>query len=113
MINKTETYAVYHLADSGVQPKDIAKELGITTKQVKDILKAKMDTEKPKNNIKTTSSKVNSKDLMIRETSAKGTKSVAIMTKAASEINDQFRQSLDTLTSRTAKNAIHKPNKNK
>jgi hypothetical protein len=48
---------------------------------------------------------------MITETAAKGTKSVAIMTKAASEINDEFKKKMDSTQSRTAKNAIFKPNK--
>lgn len=109
MNEKTKQYAIYHLIDSDVAPKDVAKELGLTVKEVKDIVKKREDETKKTNKIKTTTSKVNSKNLMIRETAGKGTKSVAIMTKAASEINDQFKKSLDQITSRTAKNAIHRP----
>ena len=110
--NQTNTYAVYYLSDSGKSPKDIGKELGLTTKVVNDILSERV-VEK-NNAIKTTSSKVTSKDLMIRETAGKGTKSVSIMTKAASEINDAFRQSInDSITSRTSRNAIYRPNSGK
>lgn len=110
--NNVNTYAVYYLSDSGKSPKDIGKELGLTTKVVNDILSERV-VEK-NSAIKTTSSKVTSKDLMIRETAGKGTKSVAIMTKAASEINDAFRQSIDdTIKSRTSRNAIYRPNSGK
>jgi hypothetical protein len=51
---------------------------------------------------------------MIRETSVKKNNSVAIMTKEASEINDAFKKTLDQhMQSRTAKNAIYRPNSNK
>jgi len=110
--NNVNTYAVYYLSDSGKSPKDIGKELGLTTKVVNDILSERV-VEK-NSAIKTTSSKITSKDLMIRETAGKGTKSVAIMTKAASEINDAFRQSIDdTIKSRTSRNAIYRPNSGK
>lgn len=112
-MNKTTEYAIYHLDDSGIQAKDIAKELDINLKDVKSVLKKKQDLEKPKNSIQTTSAKVTSKDLMIRETSVKGNKSVAIMTKAASEANDQFRKTMNNSTSRTTRNAIHKMNNKK
>jgi DNA-binding transcriptional MerR regulator len=103
-------YATYYLFDSGVGPAKIAKELNIKLKDVRDILENRQKDNSSKS-IKTTSSKVNSKNLMITETAAKGTKSVAIMTKAASEVNDEFKKKMDSTQSRTAKNAIFKPNK--
>ena len=110
-VDSTIKYATLYLDSLGTKPTKIAKELGITAKVVKEILK-----QQPKpvaentNNIKTTSSPVNSKNLMIRETAVKGTKSVAIMTKAASEVNDEFKKQIpDKITSRTTKNAIYHP----
>lgn len=101
-------YAVLYLLDKGYNQKDIQKELGLKAKDIKPFIPIK-DNE-PNKQIKTTSSQTNSKDLMITETSVKGTKSVAIMTKAASEVNDSFRQRISDTVSRTAKNAIFKPN---
>lgn len=106
------TYAVYHLVDRGDEPKNIAKELGVTTKVVRDIIKNR-DSSIKNDSIKTTSAKVTSSDMMIRETSVKGTKSVAIMTKAASEVNDEFKKKFNSTVSRTAKNSIYRPNNKK
>lgn len=111
MSDPSTTYAVYHLVDTGLEPKEIAKKLSITTKIVKDIIKSRPEIKNE--TIKTTSGKVTSQDLMIRETSVKGTKSVAIMTKAASEVNDEFKKQLNNTISRTAKNSIYRPNKKK
>lgn len=99
-------YAVLYLVDKGYNQKDIQKELNLKAKDIKPFI------PKPTENksIPTTSSQINSKNLMITETSVKGTKSVAIMTKAASEVNDGFRQTMSSTVSRTAKNSIFKPN---
>lgn len=115
MNERMKEYSVYYLNQSGVNNKDIAKELGIDVKDVEQILEQREDIKesKPNSKIKTKSSKANSKNLMITETSGKGTKSVAIMTKAASEVNDEFRKNLDNTVSRTAKNSIYRPKKNK
>jgi len=105
----SDTYAVYHLADSGKDAKEIAKELGIGIKIVRDIISSR--PEQLNNKIPTTSSKTTNKNLMIRETSVKKNNSVAIMTKEASEINDAFKKNLDQhMQSRTSKNAIYRPN---
>ncbi len=109
-ISKQKECAVYYLSDNGESNANIAKILGIKAKEIKDIL-ANRNKQSPA--IKTTSAPTNSKNLMITETSVKGTKNVAIMTKAASEVNDSFRQNLDknTVVSRTSRNAIYRPNK--
>lgn len=109
-MNNHTVYAVYHLSDAGSTPTKISKELGLKVQEVKDILESRMSEKK--NKIKTTSAPVNSKSLMITETSVKGTKSVSIMTKAASEVNDDFKKRLkNDVVSRTSKNAIYRPNK--
>jgi len=105
----SDIYAIYYMVDNNFDPKSISKELDIGIKLVKDTIN---NRPKPKNDaVKTTSSKITSKDMMIRETSSKRNRSVAIMTKEASEINDTFKKNLDNhLSSRTTKNAIYRPN---
>lgn len=109
-INKQKEFSVYYLSDNGESDANIAKILGIKAKEIKEIL---ANRNKQSSTIKTTSAPTNSKNLMITETSVKGTKNVAIMTKAASEVNDSFRQNLDknNVVSRTSRNAIYRPNK--
>lgn len=109
----TTKYSVLYLHGVGRPVPSIAKELGLSQKEVKDIIKSETDEQK-NDKIKTTSAPVNSKDLMITQTSAKGTKSVAIMTKAASEVNDAFKNDLNKqVTSRTSRDAIFVPNPEK
>jgi hypothetical protein len=111
-LTKPDIYAIYYMFDNGSDIKAISKELNITASSIKDALNNRETNNN--NKIKTTSSKVNSKNLMITETSAKGNNTVAIMTKAASEINDAFRKTLDnSVISRTGKSAIYRPNQNK
>lgn len=111
MSEQSVTYAVYYLVDQGLEPKNIAKKLDVSLKIVKGVIQSR-PAEK-NDAIKTTSAKVTSHDLMIRETSVKGTKNVAIMTKAASEVNDEFRKQQNTTVSRIAKNSIYRPNNKK
>ena len=118
--NKIIKYAVLYLKDNGSKESHIARELGITIKEIKQIIKSQTTTVEAKDKtkpdpIKTKRTQVNSKNLMITETSVKGTKSVAIMTKAASEINDDFRKTVvkNPIISRTSKNAIYHPLPNK
>ncbi len=108
-LDVSDIYAIYYMVDNNYDIKTISKELGIGTKLIKDTIN---NRPKQKNeSIPTTSSKITSKDMMIRETSAKRNRSVAIMTKEASEINDTFKKNLDShLSSRTTKNAIYRPN---
>jgi hypothetical protein len=114
--NDSIQFAVFYLKDQGKKEKTISSTLGISVEEVNNILKNRKVKKNTTNNIQTTSSSsnknVNSKDLMITETSVKGTKSVAIMTKAASELNDEYKKALDKhVVSRTSKNAIHRPKK--
>lgn len=111
MSDFTTECAVYYLTDNGLEAKQISKKLGIPIKITREIIKNR--TQEKNANVKTTSAKANSQDLMIRETSAKGIKSVAIMTKAASEVNDEFKRQLSSTISRTAKNSIYRPNNKK
>jgi ribosomal protein L23 len=114
--NDSIKFAVFYLADQGKKEKAIGSTLGVSVEEVNTILKNRKIKKNTQNNISTTSSStkknINSRDLMITETSVKGTKSVAIMTKAASELNDEYKKALDKhVVSRTSKNAIHRPKK--
>lgn len=109
-LSKSDVYAIYHLVDAGKEAKFISKELGLGVKLVNDTISQRGQTKN--DSIKTTSSKVTNKDMMIRQTSVKGTNSVAIMTKEASQVNDSFKQKLSgEIISRTSRNAIYRPNK--
>lgn len=92
-INKTQTYAILWLNSQSYDSAYIEKELGVTNKQIETVLNKIKDTE-PTNNVKTSSAPVGqskSKNLMITE-SASRTRSVAIMTKEASELNDALKK---------------------
>jgi hypothetical protein len=104
MNNNTIKYAILYLINQGIEQKEIAKELGIKITEVKKHMpKPSKDNQ---NNIKTTSSKTNSKDLMIMETSVKRINNVSIMTKSASEVNDALKKSMPQPLSTKTKNFI-------
>lgn len=105
-MSKIQQYAIFWLNSQGSTIENIAEELDLTAKQVSKALEKNNDLNKT-NKIKTNSSpvsstKINSKDLMIRHTAAKKNNSVAIMTKEASEMNDHSKKT----------NPVH-PNLNK
>lgn len=91
-INQTQIYAVLWLHSQNWEISKIASELTLSDIQVKNALKKHATTAE---GIKTKSSVVskhpNSKNLMITE-SQSGKHNVAIMTKAASEINDESKK---------------------
>jgi len=79
-------------------------------KQIERVLEKSQNTTQT-NSIETGSSPVKkpmSKDLMIRHTSAKRNNSVAIMTKEASEINDQAKK--QNFTHPNTQKNIFRPN---
>ena len=97
-------YAVLYLIDKNIEDKKIAKELGVPVKTVRQI------SSEAKNNIKTTTTKLSSKNLMINQTAGKSTKNVSIMTKAASEVNDTLKKSYPSQDStRTTRESIYRP----
>jgi hypothetical protein len=80
-INKNTEYAALYLYQTQkMDAATIAKELKVSKETVEEILN-NQQPEKPKKTIV--------KDLMIRQTSSKGTNSVAIMTHAASQQADE------------------------
>lgn len=93
-ITKTQKYAIMWLNSTNKDAQSIAKELSVEIKQVEKVLE-KCQNIPQTNTVSTASEPVkrpSSKDLMIRHTSAKRNNSVAIMTKEASEVNDQAKK---------------------
>jgi len=112
-LNKSQEYAILYLMSQGKTEQDIVNELKVSQESVKAFVEKNNKAQKKKDSkLKTTTSpaRLTSKDLMINTTSVKGNKSVSIMTKEASQINDHFRKNLGPVESRITKNAIHRPN---
>lgn len=84
-ITKQSAYAINWLASQGASIDTISKELNIPKKQLENyIIKNSIQIKKPKNIT----------DLAITRTRDKGTRSVAIMTKEASQLSDEFRKDM-------------------
>lgn len=109
-INKTQKYAIQWLLSNGMENSDIAKELKIDIRQIEKISKS-MSLAQDTNSIEENQTQTNTRskcvyrpsahenktkttalDMMITKTSSKGTKSVCIMTKEASEISDAAKK---------------------
>ena len=86
-INRTQKYAALWLNSQGWDTSKISSELEITDSQVKRIIKETKDEDKIKTASSIVSKNPNSKNLMITE-SQSGKHKVSVMTKAASEVND-------------------------
>lgn len=96
-LSKVNKYAILWLKSQGLSADNIQKELGVTAKQIESVV-PEQRTES--NNRKT------SKDFMIHET-ANRVNSVAIMTKEASSMNDDFKKTNKPNNNRNQNN-IHK-----
>ncbi len=90
-----------------MEPKNIAKELEITAKQVQKILNI---PSKQNKTIPTVTSSADNKDpsLIINKTVG-NRPGVSIMTGAASAKGDEVMKNAEPIISRTAKNAIFRP----
>jgi len=108
-LNKTEQYAILHMLANNQNVEQICNELKIEYSVVQKFVEKNNKVASDKK-LKVKSSKITSKDLMISKTSVKGNRSVSIMTKEASQVNDEFKKNTRPSVSRTAKNSIHKPN---
>ena len=110
-INKIQKYATLWLHHEGWDVENISNELDLTTRQIKNIVKdlepkkQNSDSETPKPKIKS------SKDFMITE-SVSGNHRVSIMTKTASEINDESRKSYQSQVNNKNLPHIYRPNGN-
>lgn len=93
-LNKTQTYAILWLNQTGKTIDEISSELDITAKQVSSTLE-KNSNAGANANIPLAKSKAgNIPNLMINETAAKRNKGVSIMTKEASEVHDAARSKM-------------------
>tara|TARA_B100001778_G_scaffold330473_1_gene333028 strand:+ start:1269 stop:1604 length:336 start_codon:yes stop_codon:yes gene_type:complete len=86
--NRTQKYAALWLHSQGWDVSKIANELDLTDTQIKRIVKEVQSDNKIKTASSVVSKDPSSKNLMITE-SQSGTHKVSVMTKAASEANEQ------------------------
>lgn len=107
-INKTQKYATLWLHHEGWDIDNISTELDLTTRQVKNIVKD-LEPKQEANNEKTKPKVKSSKDFMITE-SVNGNHRVSIMTKTASEINDESRKSYQSQINNKNLPHIYRPN---
>jgi hypothetical protein len=104
--NKIQEYAIKYLYEViKMEPKTIAKELGILIKTVQKILNITQNQNSP---IKTVTSSTENTSLLANKTMSNRS-GVSIMTEAASSKSDEIRKQLGSTISRTAKNAIYRP----
>lgn len=91
-LNKTQIYAIRWLDSQGKNIDQISDELDIPSTTVKKTVEKNSSAKSDDKSIKTAKEPVSkSQNLMIRETASKKTKNVSIMTKEASELNDQIK----------------------
>jgi hypothetical protein len=114
-MTKIHRYAIYWLNSQNRSSIEIANEIKLSEKQVIAVLETHTptkDTQFAHEPTEMVENKISSKDLMISRTSAKGTKSVSIMTKEASELNDAMKKKAVTDTQKSdAQRGIFRPNK--
>jgi hypothetical protein len=104
-INKTKEYAIRYLFDHEKKtPESIASELKIPIKLVKEIVENKSKVAKAKTD--------KTKELMIRQTSAKKNNSVSIMTEAAAQLSDEFIKNMDAKNKERTAKYIYRPRDN-
>lgn len=89
-LSKTKEYAIKYLSSQDKSPEDIAEELKVPLSQVKNLLKNNKGSVSETKTDRT-------KNLMIRQTSAKKQNSVSIMTEAASQLGDEHFKNLGAL----------------
>lgn len=112
-INKITGYAIQWLNHKGNDSTAIAKELKLTHKQVSSFLEKHNTVNKPNvAELPVKQSPVKkSKDLMIMHTRDKKTNNVAIMTREASEFNDNIKPKLNSQPKKS--HYIFNPNERK
>jgi hypothetical protein len=108
-ITKVHEYAIYYLYHTlKMETKMIAKEIGLTLKQVEKCLS--LDNTKKKASIPTATSSAENRDESLLINKTLGNRSgVSIMTAAASSKADELNKQSQPIISRTAKNAIFRP----
>ena len=95
-VSKTKEYAIRYLASQNKENAEIAKELKISLDTVNSVLAKESNKISPAKTDKT-------KNLMIRQTSAKKNNSVSIMTEAAAQLGDEFLKNMNNTVRDTSK----------
>lgn len=99
-ITKTKEYAIRYMSEQlKKSPEEIAKELKVPLVSVEKLLKQSQSTKNTKTD--------KTKELMIRQTSAKKLNTVSIMTESAAQLSDEFIKNMPDNT-RTSK-YIYRP----
>jgi translation initiation factor IF-2 len=89
-MTKSDKYAIEFLHKNNKNIEQIAQELELSIKQVQNII-SKLDKQpNPNTEIVAETKKNHTKDLIIRQTSAKKNSGVAIMTQGAAQLSDDF-----------------------
>lgn len=88
-LNKTQKYAINWLVSQDKEVQEIVKELKLQIKTVENYINKFVTVKKE---VLEEPAKITSKELMIRHTSNKNNNTVAIMTKEASEHNDESKK---------------------
>jgi len=102
-LSKANKYAILWLKSQNKSNEDIKKELDVTFKQIESVEPAQTQESQSENN----STRKTSKDFMIHET-ANRVNSVAVMTKEASSMNDNFKKANKPNNTNLNQNNIHK-----
>jgi hypothetical protein len=95
-LTKKDKYSIRFLHQQGSTEDYIAKDLGLEINQVKRFISKnlKIIDEQSVSDIEQTKTD-KTKNLMIRQTSAKKTNTVSIMTQGASQVGDEFYKSVN------------------
>ena len=103
-LSKSDKYAIEFLHQQNKTDKEISIELGLSPTQVKKITKTFA------NNTPVAEAKTDkTKNLMIRQTSAKKNNSVSIMTEGAAQLSDEFIKNIPASTRNTDSYIYRRP----
>lgn len=100
-LNKTQKYAINWMVSQKMEVKEIVKELKLQIGAVERYIDKNLEEQaKIQQKSEETQDVITSKDLMIRHTSNKNNNTVSIMTKEASEMNDEKKKKTSRASSR-------------
>lgn len=107
-LNRTQQYAIEYLLSIDKDEDAICSELKITKDLLKQYIEKNHKAKTQETEIPTTTSKITSKDMMIRQTRDKQNNTVAIMTKDASAYNDSFKKNISQQKTTDQSKHIHR-----
>lgn len=106
-LTKSDKYAIEFLHSQKKDTKDIAKELGCSVAQVKKVIASLVTNSTEQSVAETKTDKT--KNLMIRQTSAKKNNTVSIMTEGAAQLSDEFVKTLPSAPKNTDNYIYRRP----